>query len=151
MTPRSPQPPPRASRQGDPTSRRPPRAGGTRLGAPRTPPGSRTSARKKPAASRPLVRRPGTSTRSRLLRRRRTAPRRASFRSSRGGARVAEVEGGALGPDPRQTLEVVLGRRRHGRPLQRVAAPRVVARRRPPPKRYSEIQQEHQHPDRQEE
>src|SRR5882757_1415914 len=68
----------------------------------------------------------GALARQRLLR---AVPALAQLDLAQRDLGVVQVEGGGLGADPRQRVEVVPRRRAGGRPLQRAApAPRVVHR-----------------------
>src|SRR6266516_6368662 len=64
---------------------------------------------------------------------------------------VAQVEGGTLGVDRWQALEVVVRRRRAGRPLQAVALPGVVAGGCAVPQRPEDVPRDDEHGDRQQE
>src|SRR5829696_9900131 len=58
---------------------------------------------------------------------------------------VPRVEDGPLGADLGQPVEVVRRRRRGGRPLERVALPRVIARELAVPERGEDVPDERQH------
>ena len=67
------------------------------------------------------------------------------------GLGLVQVPHRALGADRRQRVEVVLGRRRRGGPLERLAVPRVVARRLAVAQRDEEVPEEREHADREDE